>query len=289
MDNFYYIDKPIGITSFDVIRQLRKKFQIKKMWHTGTLDPLATGGLLIATGNYTKLIPYFEKAYKEYEFTIQLWSVSESLDLATNIETISPDELERYKQTITRESIEGLLRTYFTWEIEQIPPKYSALKINGKRALDRILAGEEFDMKMRKVIIRNIELLSFNFPFVTLRADVSAWTYIRTIAWDLWGMLGCGWVVTKLRRTKVGQLSINKWENLENIDISQYLHIYDILKQENFIQLAQEDIVELNFWRIIFKKYDFTQNIDLFVLWENHKITHIVRYTEKWLEPVRKI
>jgi len=157
MNSFYLIDKPLDISSFDVIRRMRKTLNIKKMGHTGTLDPLATGAILIATGNYTKLIPYFEKDAKVYEFDIMLDGVTDSFDLAEPVQHIS-----------------------------------SALKIDGKRAYDRARAGEDVEMKTREVEIQHIEILHFNYPKLTLRAQVSAGTYIRSIAADLGDILGSG-------------------------------------------------------------------------------------------------
>lgn len=133
INRFYYIDKPIGLTSFDVLRQMRKKLNIKKMWHTGTLDPLATGGLLVAVGNYTKLIPYFEKDSKEYVFTVELNWVTPSFDAETPVEYISQDLQEKFKKELSQEKIEKILNENFFWDIQQVPPKYSALKINGKK------------------------------------------------------------------------------------------------------------------------------------------------------------
>jgi len=113
MDNFYLIDKPLWISSFDIIRKLRKKFQIKKMWHTWTLDPLATWLMLIATGNYTKLIPYLEKEFKEYEFVINLDWTTSSLDLAEKIEFISKQDQENFSKEITVEKIKKIINKYF--------------------------------------------------------------------------------------------------------------------------------------------------------------------------------
>jgi len=186
MNNFYYIDKPINFTSFDVVRVLKKKLNIKKIWHTGTLDPLETGGLLVATGNYTKLIPYLEKDSKEYEFDIMLDGVTESFDLWEPVEFLTQENQEVLKKSITPENIQEILKNRFTGRIEQVPPKYSALKINGQRAYKLAREWKEVEMKKRSVEIFDIELLEFEYPRVTLRAHVSAGTYIRSIAADMW-------------------------------------------------------------------------------------------------------
>ena len=149
MNAFYLIDKPLGITSFDVIRILRKKLNIKRIWHTWTLDPLATWGLLIATWNYTKLIPFFEKDNKTYEFEISFDWVSDSYDLWTEVRYLSEEEKKHFSWEITKEKISEILRNNFSWEISQVPPKYSALKINWKKALEKVKSWEEFELKPR--------------------------------------------------------------------------------------------------------------------------------------------
>lgn len=123
-----------------MLSELRKKLGIKKIGHTGTLDPLATGCLLVATGNYTKLIPYFEKDTKEYECTILLDGVSDSYDIDTPVTHISDSQKKSFSKSISRENIQKILEKHFTGEIEQIPPAYSALKIGGKKAVDLVRA-----------------------------------------------------------------------------------------------------------------------------------------------------
>jgi tRNA pseudouridine55 synthase len=115
MNKFYLIDKWIDYSSFDVIRVLRKTLNTRKMWHTGTLDPLATGGPLIAVWNYTKLIPYFEKDKKTYEFTINLDGVTDSFDLAEDIHFLDKTLQEKYRNEITLEKIQKVLDKHFTW------------------------------------------------------------------------------------------------------------------------------------------------------------------------------
>lgn len=145
MENFYLIDKKIWISSFDIIRDLRKKINIKKMWHTWTLDPLATGLVLVATGNYTKLIPYLEKDRKTYITTINLDWFTDSYDLAEEINYLSQEKQKYFKKKLTREYLKNILKNNFSWIIEQTPPKYSAVKINWKRAYD--LARNEKNLK----------------------------------------------------------------------------------------------------------------------------------------------
>ncbi|MCH2188569.1 tRNA pseudouridine(55) synthase TruB, partial [Candidatus Gracilibacteria bacterium] len=156
MKGFYLINKPAGMTSYDVIRTLKKKLQIRRIGHTGTLDPNATGLLLVAIGEYTKLIPFIENKSKTYECDIMLDGVSDSYDSDTSITFISQNKQEQFAAELTQEGIDDVLQNNFLGEISQIPPKYSAVKINGKKALNKVLDGETFTLKPRQVTIHSI-------------------------------------------------------------------------------------------------------------------------------------
>ena len=288
MNRFYLIDKPLNVTSFDVIRILRKKLNTRKMWHTWTLDPLATGGLLIAVWNYTKLIPYFEKDTKEYEFSVRFDWVSESFDLWTEVEFISTDAQKKAENSITKEKIEELLKKIFTWTIFQVPPKYSALKLWWKKALERIKAWESFEMKKREVTISSIELLDYKYPEASFRTTVSAGTYIRSIAFDLWELLWTWWYVTKLRRTKIWKLDIKLWQDLDDFDESKSLDLTELFKNKEFISLDEEVLVKINNWLKIKWKFPYKIWEDLFVSIEN-EVTNIVYYDGEELKAKRKI
>ena len=288
MNRFYLIDKPLNVTSFDVIRILRKKLNIRKMWHTWTLDPLATGGLLIAVWSYTKLIPYFEKDTKEYEFSVSFDWVSESFDLWTDVEFISEEDQKKAEKNITKEKIQELLKSHFTWKISQVPPKYSALKLWWKKALERIKAWEDFEMKSREVDIKEIELLDFNYPTANFKATVSAWTYIRSIAFDLGQYLWTWWYVTKLRRTKIGSLDISLWEILDDFDDNKDLEIKELFKNKEFIQLDDKVLEKINHWLKVTWNFDLKTGEDLFV-YDNEWVTNIVEYDGKILSAKRKI
>ena len=288
MNRFYLIDKPLNVTSFDVIRILRKKLNTRKMWHTWTLDPLATGGLLIAVWNYTKLIPYFEKDTKEYEFSVRFDWVSESFDLWTEVEFISEENQKKAENSITKEKIEELLKKIFTWTIFQVPPKYSALKLWWKKALERIKAWEDFEMKKREVTISSIELLDYKYPEASFRTTVSAGTYIRSIAFDLWELLWTWWYVTKLRRTKIWKLDIKLWQDLDDFDESKSLDLTKLFKNKEFISLDEEVLVKINNWLKIKWKFPYKIWEDLFVSIEN-EVTNIVYYDGEELKAKRKI
>lgn len=287
-NNFFLIDKPLGITSFDVIFKLRKKFQIKRMWHAWTLDPLASGLLLVATGNYTKLLSSLILQDKVYEFTVALNGTSPSFDLWTEASYISEEEQETAKNRITLEGINKLLKTYFTWKIKQVPPKYSAIKVGWQRAYDKVRGwDEEFELKEKEVTLYSIEVLSFEYPFVTMKAHVSSGTYIRSIARDLWELLWTGWYVTYLRRTKISFLDAHLAASLEEVDFSKGLPISTLFP--NTISLPPEIISELNFWRSVqIVDKNIGDGEEKFVLTDWY-LSHIVRVNGNIVYPMRKI
>lgn len=288
MNNFYYIDKPLNYTSFDVIRILKKRFNIKRIWHTWTLDPLATWGLLIAVWNYTKLISYIEKETKEYEFDVMLDWITASYDLWEEVQFLSEKKQDLFKKSITKKGIQELLNNHFTWEIEQIPPKYSALKINWNRAYDLARKGKDFEMKKRNVTIFDIEILSFKYPKLSLKATVSAWTYIRSIASDLWELLWTGGYISKLRRTKIWKFDVKNACILDEISKDDSISVKDIFDKNLFISLDSDIIDKINNWLKVEAKFNFPLNQDLFVYCEG-KITNIVSYDWEFLKAVRRI
>jgi len=288
MNKFYLVDKPIWISSFDIIRNLRKKLNTKKIWHTWTLDPLATWGVILAVNGYTKLIPYLEKDRKTYEFTINIDWITDSFDLAEEVIYLDEIKQEEFKKNITKQKLEEILKEKFSWEIIQIPPKYSALKINGVRAYKLAREWKEVEIKSRNITIFNIELLSYNYPEISLRAEVSAGTYIRSIAMNLWEILGTGWYITKLRRTEIGNLDLENSNNLEDFDEENIIDIKKLFSHMDFIELDEEILGKINNWIKVKGDFDFPKNKDLFVLfWGN--ITNIVYYDGTILKAIKKV
>lgn len=285
---FYLIDKPEWITSFDVLRDLRKKLNIKKMWHTGTLDPLATGALLVAVWNYTKLIPHFEKDTKEYEFTVALNWVTESFDKETEIQYISEELQEKFKKELTQEKIQSIIETNFTGNIEQVPPKYSALKIWGKKAVDLVREGKDVEMKLRKATVSKIEILSYEYPSVTLRATVSAGTYIRSIANDLWEIIGSGGYITMLRRTKIGHLSVEQWQKLDDFSQEKEFCTRELFHDKNFVTLGEDILEKINNWLPVPYRNDQLIDGEYFVV-KGNTITNIIGLEKATLKAKRKI
>lgn len=211
-----YIDKPLEWTSFDVVKRLRgvllhrlhrKKF---KVGHAGTLDPLATGVMVVVTGRATKLIESLQAGVKEYIATVKLGATTPSFDLETEIDATYPTE------HITIEKIREVLPK-FTGRIEQVPPAFSACKVDGKRAYKMARKGHEVELKPKVLVIDEIELMDFNPDemVLTLRIVCSKGTYIRAIARDLGEALGSGGHLIGLRRTRVGEAVIDKCLSVE--------------------------------------------------------------------------
>lgn len=202
-----YIDKPLGWTSFDAVKRLRgalsRRLGMKKIkvGHAGTLDPLATGVMILCTGRATKRIDELQAGVKEYVATIALGATTPSFDLETQIDATYPTE------HITRELVEQALTT-FQGRIEQIPPSYSACKVDGKRAYELARKGKEVELKPKILVIDEIELLDFSPVSITIRVVCSKGTYIRALARDVGEALGSGGHLTALRRTRVGDVTI---------------------------------------------------------------------------------
>ncbi|MDD4151824.1 MAG: tRNA pseudouridine(55) synthase TruB [Candidatus Gracilibacteria bacterium] len=285
---FYLIDKPMNFTSFDIVKICKKKLNEKRIGHTGTLDPLASGLLLIAAGNYTKLIPYFEKDSKVYEFTIGLDGITESADLEKEVIYISKEEQEKFKNILKKENIEKILKEKFTGKITQIPPKYSAVKINGQRAYDLIRNDQEFEMKCRVITIHKIEILSYSYPDLVLKATVSAGTYIRSIAVDLGEIIGSGGYIKTLRRTQIGHLGLDKAISIDDLNPENPLNDHELFPNNLFIELGEEDLKAINNGGFIETKLDLQENKDYFVL-QNGLVSNIVKFEDNLIKPVRKI
>ena len=205
------VDKPKGITSFDVVRRLRRATRIRKWGHAGTLDPMATGLLVLCADDATRWIPYLQDHDKVYTGTIHL-GIQTSTDDAEG-EVVD----EREVGSVSAEDVLAAAAA-FIGEIEQRPPAYSAIKIDGQRAYARARRGEELEMPTRLVRVYGFEVLTFASPEITFRAHVSKGTYIRSLARDLGDALGCGAHLTALRRTRSGPQRVSDAVALEELE-----------------------------------------------------------------------
>lgn len=208
------IDKPLTWTSFDAVKRVRgallRRMGIRKLkvGHAGTLDPLATGVMIICTGRATKRIDSLQHGVKEYVADLALGATTPSFDLETEIDATYPTE------HITREAVEVALKQ-FSGRIEQVPPSYSACKIDGRRAYDMARKGQEVNLKPKILVIDEIELLDFNPKAIRIRVVCSKGTYIRALARDIGVALGSGAHLTGLRRTRVGDITLDRCLSVE--------------------------------------------------------------------------
>lgn len=220
-----YFDKPLKWTSFAVVNKIRyhicRKLGIKKIkvGHAGTLDPLATGVMIICTGKATKRIEEFQYHTKEYIATLQLGATTPSFDLEKEIDATYPTE------HITRELVEETLKR-FIGSIEQVPPVFSACKVDGKRAYDLARKGEEVELKAKTLVIDEIELLECNLPEIKIRVVCSKGTYIRALARDIGEALHSGAHLTGLIRTRVGKVKLE--DCLQVTDFPEWLDQQEI-------------------------------------------------------------
>lgn len=205
------INKPLHWTSFDVVRKLRSLLQIKKIGHAGTLDPLATGLLIVCTGKFTKRISEFMAQEKEYTGTFTLGAITPTYDLEsepgqqTDFSFVTPAMLE----TATEK---------FTGDIEQLPPMFSAIKKDGVALYELARRGEEVELKPRNIHIGSFEITKVELPVVHFKVICSTGTYIRSLAHDYGQTLGCGAYLSGLCRTRIGEFKINDAVGMEEFE-----------------------------------------------------------------------
>lgn len=230
MQGILLVDKPVGWTSFDVVNYVRriianaegKKPKNVKVGHTGTLDPFATGLLVLLIGKeYTKRAGEFSKLDKTYEVTMKLGEKSTTGDPEGEIIHVSDKVPNKDELQSAFDKFKG--------EISQIPPAYSAIKVDGQRAYKLARAGKEVKIDPRKVTINRLEIVSYDYPAVKLIADVSSGTYIRTLVEDIGKVLETGALATNLTRTKVGNFVLDD-------------SISDV-KSENFLEKIQNSLI----------------------------------------------
>ena len=212
----FLIDKPLGLTSFAVVHKIRlhicRRLGVKKLkvGHAGTLDPLATGVLVLCTGKATKRIDELQAHVKEYIADIQLGATTPSFDLETDVDATYP------WQHITPQQVDEVLQSQFVGAIEQVPPAYSACKVDGKRAYKMARKGKEVELKAKTLVIDEIEVLEFKESVLKIRVVCSKGTYIRALARDIGLALGSGGHLIGLRRTQVGDVRVENCLSIDN-------------------------------------------------------------------------
>ncbi|HET7144882.1 MAG TPA: tRNA pseudouridine(55) synthase TruB [Anaerolineales bacterium] len=195
------VDKPVGMTSHDVVQAIRNGTNLRRAGHTGTLDPRASGVLVILVGPAVRLSEYVSASDKRYQAIIRLGGSTDTFD-AEGMVTPTKDPI-----TVTEAQFEEALKT-FVGEIEQTPPPYSAVKVQGRKAYEMAREGEEVELAPRKITVHHLEVLEWTPPEVVIDVHCSSGTYVRSLANDLGVMLGCGAYLVGLRRTKSGRFSL---------------------------------------------------------------------------------
>ena len=242
MDGILVVNKPAGYTSHDIVSKIRKQLNIKKVGHTGTLDPLATGVLPILLGNGTKLSKYMINHDKEYIATIRLGEKTESGDLEGKV--IEQKEVPSF----SKEQIIEVLNN-FKGKQEQIPPMYSAIKVNGKKLYEYARNGEMVVVEPRKIEIYNIELMEYHLKEIKFKVACSKGTYIRSLCEDVAEKLGTVGTMSELNRTQVGEFRIENAISIDDIENSQIVKQRIITPEKLFlenekIELTQVELVK---------------------------------------------
>jgi tRNA pseudouridine55 synthase len=212
LNGLLLVDKPVGITSFDVIRTLRRVTGVKKIGHAGTLDPLASGLMIVLFGAACKSAQNFSKLDKAYISEITLGFISTTGDNEGDKTVVSSRQPDRVEVEQALGKLMG--------EIEQTPSVYSAIKIDGKEAYKRARAGEKVKMPSRLVTVYESELIHYDYPKADISCRVSSGTYVRTLAEDLGSILGVGAYLTGLRRTTIGPYVIEESRRLDILDMA---------------------------------------------------------------------
>lgn len=194
------VDKPVGLTSHDVVQIVRKGTNIRRAGHTGTLDPRASGVLVILIGPAVRLSEYVSASDKRYQAVVRLGATTDTYDAEGRVTSSAP-------VTVTEDQFENALQQ-FIGEIEQVPPPYSAVKVKGRKAYEMAREGEEVELQPRKIKVYNLELLEWAPPEAVIDVYCSSGTYVRSLAHDLGEVLGCGAHLVGLRRTKSGRFTL---------------------------------------------------------------------------------
>ncbi len=271
---FLNINKPKGITSFDVIRTLRKKLKIKQIGHSGTLDPLASGVMQVAVGKATKLLDYLDSD-KEYIADIVFGFVTETFDSESEKQFVS-------KPSFSKEELIYVLDS-FLGKSFQIPPKFSAIKLNGQKLCDLARNNKEIDIEAhkREIEIYSIELLDFSQDKAKIKVSCKKGTYIRSLVNDIGQKLGCGAYMSELIRTKAGNFTL---ENSNNLADENFFEISPLdalaLKQIELSDVQYLKIKNGNFIAFEFDKFD-----DYFLLTKNNKLVSIGYLSDNFIKP----
>ncbi|WP_411682963.1 tRNA pseudouridine(55) synthase TruB [Clostridium thailandense] len=262
MDGILNINKPTGMTSFDVVRKVKNIAKTKKVGHTGTLDPEASGVLPICIGRATKLVDYIMNDYKIYKAELKLGVITDTYDREGKI-------LKTSQINVSKEQVESVINS-FIGEIEQVPPMFSALKVNGQRLYSLARQGIEVERKARKINIYDINILDINIPNIIFEVKCSKGTYIRSLCYDIGERLECGGTMWNLQRIKTGAFNILNSVELETLNsdnISDYLIPMDRALDEYPKLHLEEKYEKLLFNGVTIKDYSILKDVEKDILY----------------------
>lgn len=225
MRGFLFIDKETDMTSHDAVAISRKRLSIRRIGHTGTLDPFATGLLILAVGSYTRLIPLFDEMTKTYIAEGVFGETRDTEDSTGEVEeTFPPHE-------IARDALDKIVATQFTGTITQPPPKFSAIKVNGKRAYKLARKGKEVTVPPRDITVHDITLVDYTYPRFIVAASVSKGTYIRSLIRDIGTAAGGGAYTNMLRRTAIGRISVEDATSVREVTEASLVPFIDVFPE----------------------------------------------------------
>lgn len=257
-EGFLLLNKEAGITSFDLVKKNKLEYRQKNVGHSGTLDKAADGLMILALGKACRILKYFFGFDKEYEFVAKLGFVSDTYD--------SDGELSQLnKKVVLRSEIEKIINEFFLGEILQYPPKYSALKFDGKRASDILREGGDVLIKPRDVVVQKFEILNYEYPLLSCRVNCSSGTYIRSLVHDLGDKLNVGAYVESLKRTKIGPYNLN--------DVSDKLFsISEFVKKMPYIELSALQVAGLENGKRLSSRSLSYEGDEIYAFFENNCI-----------------
>ncbi len=278
-DGILIIDKPIDWTSHDVVGKLRKLLKTKRIGHTGTLDPFATGVLVMLVGKATRLAQFLDKDVKEYEAIIQFGFETDTGDL-TGIQTVT-GKINK----VSAEEIEIALQD-FRGKISQTPPMYSAKKVDGKKLYELARQGIEIERKPVNITIYTLELLETNGTTAKIKVACSAGTYIRTLAEDIGRKLEICGHLTSLRRIQAGKFEISQSVKIEEAENTELISMNDAILHLTEVQISAEEIVDLGHGKKIFREL-IVENNTVRITDETNNLLAVGQYEtdEKSIQP----
>lgn len=257
MNGILNVFKPTGITSFDVVRRIRKISHIKKVGHAGTLDPEASGVLPVCIGKATKAIDYIMGDFKIYEAELKLGVITDTYDREGKI--LVESEVNASVDEITQ------VINSFVGEIKQIPPMYSALKVNGKKLYELARAGIEIEREPRAIVIYDIDITNIKIPYIKFRVKCSKGTYIRSLCYDIGEKLKCGGMMWNLQRTATGQFHIENAINIDELNeenINKYIMPIETIFKENTKITIEDRFVKFLLNGVVVKDKALTCNFE---------------------------